>query len=205
MNNTRAVVTYLSKYISGNTLDFGAGSAKYRNIIAPHTSKYTTFDVIGGENIDIVGDAHKPPFIDKTFDTVISTQMLEHVERPWVIVGEIKRILKPGGICIITAPFMIPYHADPHDFFRYTKEGLGSLFKNEKFEILESGSYGKAPSVLAEMIHFSFFSHYKILTGRKNLWRSRVMRILKALGYKLDTLVSGKVIYANVYVVARIK
>ncbi|MDO8589668.1 MAG: methyltransferase domain-containing protein [bacterium] len=201
--NTRAVVVYLSKYISGKTLDYGAGSAKYRNLIAPQTSEYITFDMVPGEYIDVVGDALKPPFPDNSFDTVISTQMLEHVEKPWVVASEIRRILKPGGICILTAPFWVPYHADPHDYFRYTKEGLESLFKNEGFEIEVSGNYGKPPSVLGEMIHFSFFSPYDVVSQRKARWRSRIMRFIQSLTYKLDTLSKNKVVYANAYVVAR--
>ena len=203
MRNTRAVVIYLSKYISGKTLDYGAGSAKYRNLIIPHTSEYITFDMITGEHIDVVGDALKAPFRDSSFDTIISTQMLEHVEKPWVVVSEIRRILKSGGICILTAPFLVPYHADPRDYFRYTKEGLESLFKNEGFEIEESGSYGKPPSVLGEMIHFSLFSPYKVVSKRKAIWQSRIMRLIQSLTYKLDAFSKSKVIYANAYVVAR--
>lgn len=203
LNNTRSVVIHLSKYIRGKTLDFGAGSAKYRNLIIPHTDEYLTFDVVPGEHVDIIGDAHKPPFADNAFDTVISTQMLEHVEKPWAVIAEIRRILKPGGLCILTAPFMIPYHADPHDFFRYTKEGLESLFKNEGFKIEESGIYSKAPSVFAEMIHFSLFSRYQTRSKESAKWRSRFMRILKSVAYKLNPLFSGKIIYANSYVVAR--
>ena len=203
LKNTRAVVSYLSKYISGKTLDYGAGNAKYKGLIVPHTSEYITFDMVPGEHVDVVGDAHKPPFADNLFNTVISTQMLEHVEKPWVVAGEMRRILKPGGICIITSPFLIPYHADPNDFFRYTKEGLASLFKNEKFEIVESGEYGKTFSVLAEMIHFSFFSHYKPVSHIKRKWRSIIMRVVKSLAYKIDKILKGNTVYANSYVVAR--
>jgi len=201
--NTRAVVTYLCKYISGKTLDYGAGTAKYRKIIIPHTREYITFDMVRGENVDVVGDAHKPPFEDESFDTVISTQMFEHIEKPWVVASEIKRILKPNGVCIITAPFIVPYHADPHDFFRYTKEGLESLFKNEGFKIEESGTYGKALSVLGEMIHFSFFSHYKKRSKLKEKVRSKIIRLIKLVTRNGDPLLKGSVVYANSYIVAR--
>ncbi|MBI5138679.1 MAG: class I SAM-dependent methyltransferase [Candidatus Vogelbacteria bacterium] len=205
LKNTRAVVAYLSKYISGKTLDFGAGSAKYKGLIASHTSEYITFDMVPGNNIDVTGDATDTPFSNDSFNTVISTQMLEHVEKPWVVVGEIRRILKPGGVCIITAPFMIPFHADPYDFFRYTKEGLESLFENESFIIEESGCYGKTPSVLAEMIHFSRFSHYEMssLSKLKRKLRNILMRLIKATAYRLDALSKNGAAYANVYVVAR--
>lgn len=203
LKNTRAVITYLIKYINGDTVDYGAGSAKYRSIIIPHTKSYTSFDMIPGEHIDIVGDALKPPFQDDSFDTVVSTQMLEHVEKPWVVAHEMGRILKPGGICIVTAPFLVPYHADPHDFFRYTKQGMESLFRNEGFEIIESGTYGNTPGVLAEMVHFSHFSHYTV----RSKWRARVrnvfMQIIKGVAYRLDTIFHNNAVYANTYVVAR--
>lgn len=201
--NTRAVIEYLVQYVNGKTLDFGAGSAKYRALITPYASEYTTFDMFKGEHIDIVGDALNPPFLDHTFDTVVSTQVLEHVEKPWVVVHQIGRILKPGGVCIITAPFLVPYHADPHDFFRYTIPGMESLFKNEGFTIVESGGYGNTPSILAEMMHFAHFSHYEKRTGVRLWLRDRIVGLVKTIAFKLDPLFKNKTMYANTYVVAR--
>lgn len=203
LQTTRAVVKYLTTYISGKTIDFGAGTAKYRNLIKPHTSEYTTFDIVAGEHIDIVGDALNPPFSDNSFDTVLSTQTLEHVEQPWIVVREIHRMLKPGGICIATAPFLVPYHADPHDYFRYTVQGMESLFKNYGFTIEESGRYGNTPAVLAEMIHFSHFSHYKKRTGVKRWLRDRFMNTVRRIAYALNDICRNDTVYANVYVVAR--
>lgn len=205
LKNTREVILHTRHFMSGKTLDFGAGSAKYRNLIMPHTSEYTTFDIVKGKYIDIVGDVLNPPFPNNHFDTVISTQVLEHVEKPWIMVSEIGRILKPGGICIITAPFIVPHHADPHDFFRFTTEGLASLFVNNGFEIIEYDSYGKIFSVLSEMIHFMFFSPYSASTKRRDLWVGRIMRRVESLAYRLDKALKSKIIYPNGYVVARKK
>ncbi len=153
---TREVVKYSLKYVKGRTLDLGAGSAKYKSIIKQKTSEYITFDMVEKEGIDVVGDILDLSFKDKSFDTIISTQVLEHVEKPWIMVKEIQRILRKNGICILTAPFLVPYHADPCDYFRYTKKGMESLFKNENFEIIECDGYGKTFSVLSEFFHFSF-------------------------------------------------
>jgi len=201
--NTKDVILHTKHYVSGDTLDFGAGTAKYQHIIRPQANKYITFDMVPGKNIDIVGDVLNPPFDDKTFDTIISTQVLEHVEKPWIMVREIGRIIKSGGICITTAPFLVPYHADPYDFFRYTTEGMVSLFKNEGFEVVESGSYGKMFGVFSEMIHFSLFNPYK--PGGHTKWGSRIMRKLEVVATFLDKFVSNKIIYPNVYVVMRKK
>jgi SAM-dependent methyltransferase len=203
LNNTREVILHTKHYVHGRTLDFGAGTAKYQHLIRPHTGSYTTFDMVPGKNIDIVGDGLNPPFKDGEFDTVVSTQVLEHVEKPWVMIAQIGRIIKSGGICIITAPFIVPFHADPYDFFRYTETGLTSMFKNENFEIVESGTYGRVFGVLSEMAHFSWFSPYEE-RGKKSWSRKIVMRMEKVARF-LDKFVKNKVIYSNVYVVAKKK
>ena len=206
MNNfrdTRAAVLHLTRYIAGKTVDYGAGSAKYKNLISPHTSEYIAFDMVPGKNIDVVGDALNPPFPDAHFDTVISTQMLEHVEKPWVVVQHIKRILKPGGTCIVTAPFLVPFHAYPHDYFRYTEQGLRSLFLHEGFTIEESGTYGNTPSVLTEMARLSHFYTYDQRLNKKEKWGDRFMQLVKKIAYRLDNTFQNDAIYSNTYLVAR--
>lgn len=203
IKSTQELVLHTKHYIFGDTLDYGAGTAKYRNIIKPNTSTYTTFDMIVGEYIDVVGDVLDAPFNDASFDSVVSTQVLEHVEKPWVMVAEIHRILRHGGVCIVTAPFMFPYHAHPHDFFRFTVDGLESLFKNEDFEIVEIGYYGKMFTVFSEIIHLLFFNPYQ--PERKSKWHMRIMRHIEHLAGFLDRFSQNRIIYPNVYVVARKK
>lgn len=198
---TREIIEYSLKYILGKTLDLGAGSAKYRNIIKKKASEYTTFDVVPGENIDVVGDVLDLPFENESFNTVVSTQVLEHVEKPWIMIKEVRRILEKDGICILTAPFLIPYHADPHDYFRYTTEGMKSLFKNEGFEILESDSYGRMFLVLSEFIRLVWFNPYK--KAKRGSWR--INRFLVKLAQFLNKFSKNKIIYANVYIIAKKK
>ncbi len=147
----------------------------------------------------MVGDVLNAPFDDGTFDTIIATQVAEHVEKPWIMVKEIKRILKPNGVCILTAPFMIPSHNDPTDFFRFTKDGTISLFKNEGFEIIECDYYGKIFSVLAEMIHFVFLKPYE----KPGVWSQRFLRYLEKFASKLDRFARNEIVYANVYIIAK--
>lgn len=127
-NDTRGILSQSTDYIHGRVLDFGAGTAKYKSLIVPHAKTYTSFDMIAGPNTDVVGDVLAPPFPDNSFETVICTQVMEHVREPWTMIEQISRILAPGGVCILTTPFLLPYHADPHDYFRYTTEGGSALF-----------------------------------------------------------------------------
>jgi SAM-dependent methyltransferase len=157
LKGTREVVHYLiPKYASGNTLDVGAGTAKYKSFILAHVKSYLTTDIEAGPHIDYVEDATKLSFADNSFDTVFSFQTLEHVEKPDAMVSEIHRILKPAGTCIVTVPFLMPAHAYPYDFQRYTLQGLEVLFKKHDFTIVECESYGGLFSVLSEMLKFLF-------------------------------------------------
>ena len=198
---TREVIQYSSKYINGKTLDLGAGSAKYRNIIKEKASEYVTLDAVPGENIDIVGNVLDLPFNDNNFDTIISTQVLEHVEKPWIMVKEIHRVLKKNGICVLTAPFLCPYHADPNDYFRYTTEGVESLFKNEGFEILECHGYGRMFLVIAEFIRFLLFNPYK--KPKRGSWK--INNLIVRLAKFLNKFSNNKIIYSNLYIIAKKK
>jgi len=200
-SQTKEIIKYALKYISGQTLDLGAGSAKYQNIIKEKASEYITFDIVPGPNIDVVGDILDLPFEDESFDTIISTQVLEHIEKPWLMIKEVQRILKKGGICILTAPFLIPYHPDPNDYFRYSIEGTKSLFKNNNFEIIECDSYGKTFSVLSEFIRFSWFNPYQ--KPKRGSWR--ITNFIAKLAKFLNKFTSNKIIYANVYIIAKKK
>lgn len=79
------------------------------------------------------------------YDFVILDEILEHVERPWVAVEEVRRILKPGGCLIMSSPFMIAEHKVPKDYWRFTKDGARILLSN--FTTVETHSWGNPGSV----------------------------------------------------------
>ncbi|GHV80642.1 hypothetical protein AGMMS49944_24330 [Spirochaetia bacterium] len=70
-----------------------------------------------------------------SFDICVCTEVLEHVSNPFSAVKEIKRILKGGGIALISTPFNFRIHGPLPDCWRFTIHGLKELFKD--FEILD--------------------------------------------------------------------
>lgn len=88
-------------------------------------------------NIQIYSPLDRIPRPDATFDTIICTAVLEHVENPEEIVPEFWRVLKPGGLVIASVPFLQPEHKSPTDFQRYTRDGLARLFTHHGFEVVE--------------------------------------------------------------------
>lgn len=108
---------------------------KENSWLLPYISRvdYKVLDKVADYHPDIVGDIHNLPLGDNSVDAVICIAVLEHVENPQLAVKEIYRVLKPGGFCFIFAPFLYYYHPCPGyygDYFRFTKDGLGFLFKD---------------------------------------------------------------------------
>lgn len=83
---------------------------------------YRTFG-LGG--CDITGDLRAMPFEEGSVDAVLCTEVLEHCEDPFQAMREIRRVLKPGGLLLVTSPFLWPWHGthDYRDFWRFTHQG----------------------------------------------------------------------------------
>ena len=78
--------------------------------------------------VHAVGDAHRLPLADASVDGIYIHRVLEHVTDPYVVVGELLRVLKPGGFVSAIVPFMEPYHRNPIDNLRFGKEAVEMLF-----------------------------------------------------------------------------
>lgn len=72
------------------------------------------------------------------FDVVVCTEVLEHTLQPFEAVKEILRILKPGGIVLVSAPFNFRIHGPLPDCWRFTEHGLKELFKDYSEIAIES-------------------------------------------------------------------
>ena len=143
----------------GLILDIGCGMKPYESLLNTSGSKYygtdypITMEGSYGDSTraDFFSDSMVLPFREGTFDTVISTQMLEHVRKPEVVVYEMSRVLKPDGILILSAPMTWPLHEEPYDFYRYTLHGLRHLLEEADFEILDEVRRGNNLTTLAQM------------------------------------------------------
>ncbi len=197
---TRDVFLAVRDAIHGDCIDFGAGMSRYKPMILERAKKYVTMDIQNFPGIDIVGDVQNPPLQDASFDTVLSTHVLEHVAEPWVMVEHMARVLRPGGTAILMTPFMYPEHADPHHYFNFSEAGLRSLFERAGLQVSLCQKYGGIFAIMSETVKQKFFSPYH---GRLPWWKRRLFSVLQKIFQGLNVLFPPGIAYANVVCVAQ--
>jgi SAM-dependent methyltransferase len=133
---TQAIMCAASQYVRGRMLDVGCGRRPYAPWLHG-ASAYVGFDVPQAGDPSVCGLAYDLPFMDQSFDTVISTQTLEHIEEPQRAVAEMARVLRPGGYMILTVPQTWRLHEKPYDFYRYTRYGLRYMIEHAQLEVIE--------------------------------------------------------------------
>lgn len=134
----RDIRNAVNGYGRGDVLDMGCGNKPYEHLFTKHTS-YTGCDVVQSSDnrVDVVCPATAMDFEDNRFDTVFSTQVLEHVDDHRQAIAEVKRVLKPGGHFILSVPFTWELHMEPHDYLRFSKYGIRFLQQHYGFEEVE--------------------------------------------------------------------
>lgn len=111
-------------------------NGSYRQLFEGWEWPYIGIDQRPGPDVDIIVRGPPWPFEEALFDVVISGQTFEHVERPWLVAREIGRILKPGGLLCLIAPWNFPIHHEPLDCWRILPDGMKVLFEEAQCETL---------------------------------------------------------------------
>lgn len=152
---------FLEKHKSEKfTLDLGCKNSPYSKLFPNRLG----LDIESGEGVDAVGDAHSLPFPDNKFEVILCTEVLEHLHTPEQAIKEMKRVLMPGGLLILTTRFVFPLHDVPGDYFRFTKYGLRHLFRDwEIIELSEETNSATAMSVLFERMALQTTNRLRVL------------------------------------------
>ncbi len=146
----------LPRYARGRLVDLGCGKVPlyqaYRDLVS---------EVVC---VDWANSPHQSPFLDQAvdldgplpwegsrFDTVILSDVLEHVQRPEHLLQEVARILAPGGRLLVNVPFLYAIHEAPHDYFRYTEFALRGLVERSGLRLVELEALGGGAQVLADL------------------------------------------------------
>lgn len=119
---------------TGRVLDAGCGTSPYREHLPSHVD-YVGVDRSRQPQVRALADTSALPFADASFDGVICTEMLSQSTRPWQLMGELARVLRPGGRLYLTAPFDWHFFDEPYDYFRFTTHGVRALLEDAGFDV----------------------------------------------------------------------
>jgi SAM-dependent methyltransferase len=118
-------------------LDVGCGDLRYRRYAEKPGWECVFSDFEArAEGVSIRLDVHALPFKDESFDTILITEVLEHLANPGVALREIRRVLRYDGDVILTVPFIWGLHEIPFDFYRYTEFGLCHLLQDAGLDLI---------------------------------------------------------------------
>lgn len=121
----------------------------------PESWLYTGFDVLPGENVDVVGDAHHLSKLlpHGRFRAVWALAVLEHILMPWKLVIELNKVMELGGVGYFHTPQTWPLHDRPWDFWRFSSDAWTGLLNNRTgFEIIDA-QMGEPAFVVANRWH----------------------------------------------------
>ena len=146
---------FVNKYLNPNKnlniTDIGSYDVNgtYKNLFKNPNWKYTELDIEKGPNVDIIAKSPTNTELkNNSYDIVISGNVLEHVESPWIWIKELKRICKKGGLICIIVPFSTGEHRFPLDCWKILPEGMNYLLKKHcKLNILESKFHKHYPRI----------------------------------------------------------
>jgi SAM-dependent methyltransferase len=122
-------VAEIRPYVVGHTLEIGGKQQNQQLYGFTGVDSYRAVDLTENPGVDLVGDIHDPDLVEQgSLDSVVIFNVLEHCERPWVVVKNIYRWLRPGGTVFCMVPSAQRMHQAPKDYWRFFPDALESLF-----------------------------------------------------------------------------
>jgi SAM-dependent methyltransferase len=146
----------LQRHAKGRLLDLGCGKVPlfcaYRDYISDNICVDWANTLHKNVYLDFECDLTKPlPFQDEEFDTIILSDVLEHITQPDILWKEMSRMLSVDGKIIVNVPFYYWLHEKPHDYYRYTEFALRRFVENSGLKVIQLKSIGGAPEIMADI------------------------------------------------------
>ncbi len=176
---------FAPRYLHGTVLDAGCGHAPYISILKKYSNELISLDYkISHQDQQVCADVRKLPFVKDCVDSLLSTQVLEHVANPFEAVQEAGRVVRSGGILLLSVPHLSRLHELPNDYFRFTENGLRYLAQVGGFEVIEIVPTGGLLTFLSHQISLAFL----ISLWPLKIFRPVILMINKYLFTKLANL-----------------
>ena len=197
-----------SEYINGKLLDFGCGHKPYESLF--NVIEYVGLDIEKSgypnqKSANVFYDGKKIPFNDNTFDSVLASEVFEHIFNPDEVLLELNRVLKKGGNILITVPFVWFEHEIPYDFARYSSFGIEHLLRKNGFQIVKTE---KTTNYLESVIQL-FIAYIFNIVFPKNIYIQYLLHFLITSPLLIILLLFSKLfpssdkLYCNLVIVAK--
>lgn len=173
-------IAALAKNITGKTLDVGCGQKPYKDLF--NSSEYIGLEIDSEENrksknADFFYDGTRFPFLDAEYDSMVLNEVFEHVFNPDEFLCEVSRVIKPGGLLLLTVPFVWDEHEQPYDYARYSSFGIKYLLEKHGFLIVEQRKSINDIRVIFQMLNVFI---YKKTVGNNGYFNLFIMLTLMA-------------------------
>lgn len=149
--------TYIRRFACGKLLDLGCGKVPlfdaYKNFVTENICVDWGNSLHGNDHLDLECDLTTTlPFANGEFNTIILSDVLEHIPDPMPLWNEMSRVLTSGGRIIMNVPFFYCLHEQPHDYYRYTEFSLRRFAKASGMNIVQLTAVGGVPEIIADMV-----------------------------------------------------
>jgi SAM-dependent methyltransferase len=143
----------LASNACGRLLDLGCGKVPLYAAYAPFVTEIICVDWAPGEYNDLTCDLSQPlPFASGCFDTIILSDVLEHVPEPDLLWREMTRVLAPRGKIVMNVPFYYSVHAHPHDYYRFTNFALERFVAMNELKLMQLHTVGGIVEIMADLV-----------------------------------------------------
>ncbi len=192
-NGLKKGISSYAYAMTGRMMDFGCGSKPYRTLFK--VDEYVGVDYYNeghphdNEQIDVFYDGETLPLEDNYFDSVLSTEVFEHLFNLDDILKEINRVMKKDGHLLVTCPFVWNEHEVPYDYARYTRFALQIIMQKNGFEIIE---YSKSGNFLTAVFQLWILYWYTLFYKKRN--RFFLLRWLYKLAIVLPSNILGELL-----------
>lgn len=157
----------INQHAKGVILDLGCGKVPLYALYRSYTTEVICIDwentLHPSQHLDIECNLNvgiQCP--SNSVDTILVTDVLEHVVDPGLLWREMARVLKPEGIVLLGVPFLYWIHESPHDYFRFTEFALRRFVDQVDLQLITLEPYGGWLEVVCDLLAKRIARHSKL-------------------------------------------
>ncbi len=165
--------------MKGKGFNFGSGGSDYSSLVSAGAQMWRMdIDLLEDKQVDLLMDIQKVGIQTETLDWIVCSEVIEHVPDFKSALKEVHRCLKQGGKLILTVPFSVPLHGEPHDYWRFTEYSLKNLASKLGFKIIEIHRIGDFRSFYWQTLALEYHRRFRWVPENLNLFKKLMLQMI---------------------------